>query len=449
MSLSSPATKAIKTAKGTDPSAVVTSSDQMRQLLDYAARVAASDTKVLITGESGVGKDVVARYIHARSARRHREYVAVNCAGVTESLLESELFGHVKGSFTGAHRDTRGKLQVAHHGTLFLDEIGEMSGRMQGILLRFLENGEVQPVGADAAPATANVRVIAATNRNLAEMVAAGSFRNDLLYRLCVVHIHVPPLRERPEDIRTLGAFFLDQAALRQATLQPAATRTTLTEEAWQLLEKYRWPGNVRELQNVMEQSIWLADPGDPLVAAQLPSIVRENRPPAFSGGERRHQVADELFAMLRQGKYTFWEPVHRMFLAHDLTRVDIRELVRCALRVTRGNYRGVMTLFNIPDSDYKKFMNFLATHGCGAEFREFRNPSSIPPRIRRAPFPELLNSAAAGGDRGQPSTGVAPPEFDEAASPPVESSESTLPIRLERSSSAHPPDPPIPQPRR
>ena len=190
----------------------MTASEQMRQLVKYAERVASSDAKVLITGESGVGKDVIARYIHAHSARRHREYVAVNCAGVTESLLESELFGHVKGSFTGAYRDKRGKLQLAHGGTLFLDELGEMTPRMQGLLLRFLENGEIQAVGAEAATTTVNVRVIAATNRNLTEMVAAGTFREDLLYRLCVVHIHVPPLRERPEDVRTLGAHFLEKS---------------------------------------------------------------------------------------------------------------------------------------------------------------------------------------------------------------------------------------------
>ena len=175
---------------------VVTASDRIRELLAYAARVAASDAKVLITGESGVGKDVIARYVHARSNRRRGEFVAVNCAGVSETLLESELFGHVRGSFTGAYRDKRGKLQLAHQGTLFLDELGEMTPRMQGMLLRFLENGEIQAVGADVAATRVNVRVIAATNRNLSEMVAAGTFREDLLYRLRVVHLHVPPLRE-------------------------------------------------------------------------------------------------------------------------------------------------------------------------------------------------------------------------------------------------------------
>ena len=362
-------------------SGFITASDQMRRLLQFAARVASGDAKVLITGESGVGKDVIARHIYTHSARRHREFVAVNCAGVTESLLESELFGHVKGSFTGAHRDRRGKLQLAHDGTLFLDELGEMTPRMQGMLLRFLENGEIQAVGADAARTTVNVRVIGATNRNLTEMVAAGTFREDLLYRLRVVHIHVPPLRERPEDVRRLARHFLEHSQ------RP----TTLTDEAWAVLEKYRWPGNVRELQNVMEQAIWLASPGEPLSAAQLPPLINVAGVAPTLVVERRLGLADELFLMMTEGKYTFWEPIHGMFLARDLTRHDIRELVRCGLRLTRGNYRSVLPLFNIPDSDYKKFMNFLSTHGCRVPFREFRNPTANPSRRRRPSVPELL----------------------------------------------------------
>jgi transcriptional regulator with PAS, ATPase and Fis domain len=175
----------------------------MLRIRELARRAGCSDAKTLITGESGVGKDVVAREIHAKSARASREFVAVNCAGIAEELLESELFGHVKGSFTGAYRDCAGKLQLADGGTLFLDEIGEMSPRMQAALLRFLESGEIQPVG-DTRSRTVNVRVIAATNRNLPERVAAGHFREDLLYRLRVIEIAVPPLRERRADIPAL-----------------------------------------------------------------------------------------------------------------------------------------------------------------------------------------------------------------------------------------------------
>src|SRR5262245_1279695 len=228
----------------------VVASAAMLDLFKFAKRAAVNDAKVLVTGESGVGKDVVARQIHANSKRRLKEFVPVNCAGVTESLLESELFGHVKGSFTGAFRDKVGKLRLAHQGTLFLDEVGEMSLRMQALLLRFLENGEIQSVGSDAAPAVVDVRVVAATNRNLSEMVAAGKFREDLLYRLRVIHLHVPPLRNRVEDIRPLAMHFF----ARRGQL------ATLTEEAWQMLSQYRWPGNVRELQNVVEQMAWLSN---------------------------------------------------------------------------------------------------------------------------------------------------------------------------------------------
>src|SRR5881628_3698027 len=171
-------------------------------------RIARSDAKVLITGESGVGKEIVARTIHTRGPRATNVFAPVNCAGLPETLLESELFGHVKGSFTGAYRDKPGKLETAHNGTVFLDEIGEMTLRMQGLLLRFLETGELQKVGADDGGHHVNVRVIAATNRNLREMIAQGTFREDLFYRLNVILIVVPPLRDRREDIPLLVDYF-------------------------------------------------------------------------------------------------------------------------------------------------------------------------------------------------------------------------------------------------
>src|SRR5437764_2966116 len=180
---------------------LIGASPQILALVEEIHRVARSDAKVLITGESGVGKELVARAVHSQSSRAHRLFVPVNCAGLPETLLESELFGHVKGSFTGAYRDKPGKLELADSGTVFLDEIGEMTLRMQGLLLRFLETGELQKVGADGSSRIVNVRVIAATNRNLRDMVAQGAFREDLFYRLNVIHIVVPPLRERKDDV--------------------------------------------------------------------------------------------------------------------------------------------------------------------------------------------------------------------------------------------------------
>src|SRR5689334_11416157 len=174
-------------------------------------RVARSDAKVLVTGESGSGKEIVAQSIHLLSPRASMMFAPVNCAGLPESLLESELFGHVRGSFTGAYRDKPGKLEAAHNGTVFLDEIGEMTLRMQGLFLRFLETGELQKVGADETGRVVNVRVIAATNRNLRDMISQGTFREDLFYRLNVIHLVVPPLRERREDIPLLVDHFVNR----------------------------------------------------------------------------------------------------------------------------------------------------------------------------------------------------------------------------------------------
>ncbi len=348
-------------------------------LIKQAEHAAPGDAKVLLTGESGVGKDVIAQHIHNHSRRSTGEYVAVNCAGLTESLLESELFGHVKGSFTGAFRDKPGKLQIAHHGTLFLDELGEMSLRMQALLLRFLENGEIQAVGSDRTGCTVDVRVIAATNGNLSELVATGRFREDLLYRLKVIHLHVPPLRSRPADIRPLVAHFLARTG-RTITLQP---------EAWKVLEQYRWPGNVRELQNIVEQLIWLAPTDRPIEATHLPAVMR-SVPSVTAAHERRRQLADDLYQAVVTGGYSFWDDIHPLFLARDITRHDMRELLRRGLNATRGNYRSMLTLFRMPKSDYKRFLNFLAAHDCGIDYREFRNASpsvSAPPQRPTALF--------------------------------------------------------------
>ena len=376
----------------TSDSKIITASKQMRDLFAYAARVAASDAKVLITGESGVGKDVIARHIHAHSARRGREFVAVNCAGVAESLLESELFGHVKGSFTGAHRDKLGKLQLANGGTLFLDELGEMSPRMQGVLLRFLENGEITPVGSDTTSSKVNVRVIAATNRNLPEMVTAGQFREDLLYRVRVIHLHVPPLRDRREDIKPLATHFLSRSGKDVA----------LTEDAWAVLERHRWPGNVRELQNVMEQISSVATDDTVVDVAQLPHALKSSGQAVLPARERRRQLADELFQAIVDGGYSFWEHIHPMFLERDITRHDVRELVRRGLSVSKGNYRGLLDLFGIPASDYKRFMNFLSTHDCRPDFREFRNPTTVLDRRPTTKFPGLRPTRPA--ERPEPS---------------------------------------------
>ena len=208
--------------------------------IECAAR---SDAKVLITGESGVGKEIAAGLIHQKSRRARMPLVTINCAGIPDSLLESELFGHMRGSFTDAYRDRPGWLERAPGGTIFLDEVGEMTLRMQALLLRFLENGEMQRVGSDRPQAKVDVRVIAATNRNLQTQIAEKSFRHDLYYRLNVVHIDIPPLRERRDDIPLLVAHFVPELSDRH-DLEPPC----VSDEVMEKLMAYDWPGNVREV---------------------------------------------------------------------------------------------------------------------------------------------------------------------------------------------------------
>jgi transcriptional regulator with PAS, ATPase and Fis domain len=374
---------------------IVGDSQALRDVCAVARRVAASDAKVLITGESGVGKDLIARLVHWHSKRASGAYIAVNCAAFTESLLESELFGHVRGSFTDAVRDSPGKLLLAHKGSIFLDEVGEMSLRMQALLLRFLESGEIQPVGADGPRAPVDVRVIAATNRNLQEAVASGQFREDLLYRLDVVHIHVPPLRERPEDVRALVAHML-------ATSE---RQVIFDEGAMKALETYRWPGNVRELQNVVERLVWTTA-GDVIGVDDLPRQLRPSRVERLvPAHERRRQMADDLFRAITDGTLSFWSDVHRLFLDRDLTRHDIRELVRRGLVTTRGNYRSVVDLFGMPPSDYKRFLNFLTTHDCVVDYRPYRSggkdsAATKPHRVREDLATHLTRPSSTSGDR-------------------------------------------------
>ena len=331
-------------------------------------RVARSDAKILITGESGVGKEIVAQSIHARGPRAATTFAPVNCAGLPETLLESELFGHVKGSFTGAYRDKPGKLETAHMGTVFLDEIGEMTLRMQGLLLRFLETGELQKVGADGNGRRVNVRMIAATNRNLREMIGQGTFREDLFYRLNVIHIVVPPLRDRREDIPLLVEYFLSRfTAVNQSTI------TSVSPAAMKALVAYSWPGNVRELENAIERMVVtvqgnLIDVGDLSAEVRVQDVV-SLRPKR----ERRRTVADDLYKRLTEQRESFWASVYPLFMEREITRANVREVVRRGLEEARGNYRIVARLFNMESREYKRFLNFLRKHDCQIPFKEYR----------------------------------------------------------------------------
>jgi len=332
---------------------------------------ARSDAKVLLTGESGVGKEVVARLIHQHSRRRNVKLVALNCAAVPDSLLESELFGHVRGSFTGAYRDKPGLLELANSGTIFLDEIGETSLRMQALLLRFLENGEVWRIGADRLQTTTNVRVIAATNRDLADRIAQREFRADLYYRLNVLHIKIPPLRERRDDIPIFLEHFFRAYSERHGSPAPE-----LTPAAQVALLTYDWPGNVRELKNIIERLVVRRRSG-PVDEADLPPEVlglthRRVNGTATSTTPVRSR-ADDLFDRMVLHGESFWSAVHPLFTQRDMTRDDLREIVSRGLTQTRGSYRLVLQLFNMPPEDYKAFLNLLRKHQCHVPFFKYR----------------------------------------------------------------------------
>ncbi len=244
--------------------AVVAAAPAMREVLELTTRAAGYKATVLLTGESGTGKEVLARAVHSGSPRSEQAFVPINCGAIPENLLESELFGHSRGAFTGADRARRGLFVEADRGTIFLDEIGELPLPLQVKLLRVLQEEEVRPVG-DSKARSVDVRVIAATARDLQADVAAGRFREDLFYRLNVVHIEVPPLRERPEDIPVLAGHFL---TLMTGRLGRPDLR--FSDEALQLLCAYHWPGNVRELENTVERAVILAD-GDEIDLSSLP----------------------------------------------------------------------------------------------------------------------------------------------------------------------------------
>ncbi len=335
---------------------------ELRQEID---RVSRSDAKVLITGESGVGKELVAHAIHARSARGGRPMVAMNCAGLPETLLESELFGHVKGSFTGAYRDTQGKLELADGGTMFLDEVAEMTLRMQGLLLRFMETGEIQKVGADRAVGRVNVRVIAATNRNLRDRITEGTFREDLFYRLNVVELTVPPLRARREDIPGLIDHFLEQFTRSNVT-----SVQHISPEATKILTEYAWPGNVRELENVIERLV-VTGRNEVVAADDLPMEVRgvDVRPRR----ERRRTVTDDLYKKLVEDRESFWTTVYPLYMQREITRANMQDLVRKGLEEARGSYKTVARMFNMEARDYKRFLNFLRKQESQLPFKEYR----------------------------------------------------------------------------
>src|SRR5438270_4521232 len=258
-------------------------SPALRQVMAAIGRAAPTNATVLITGESGVGKELIARTIHRNSLRSRERFVQVNCAAIPEDLIESELFGHEKGSFTGATEKQVGKFEQADRGTIFLDEVGDMSAKTQAKVLRVLQEGEVERLGS-ARTIKVDVRVIAATNKNLEEEIEKGHFREDLYFRLAVIPIHVPPLRERPEDIPLLVRHYMDYIA-RENNTRPKR----ITQAALDAMQRYRWKGNVRELRNTVER-LHIMTGGDTIDIVDLPSAVRS---PSAVGSAASRQSGD------------------------------------------------------------------------------------------------------------------------------------------------------------
>lgn len=255
------------------PDNIIFVSDKFREVYELTLQVAQSDANILVLGESGTGKELIAGAVHYNSPRRSRRFLSINCAALSDTLLESQLFGHVRGAFTGAITTQKGLLEEADGGTLFLDEIGDVSAAVQAKLLRVIQERDFIPVGATKAKSV-DIRFVAATNKNLAKEVQEGRFREDLYYRLNVITIDLPPLRERPEDIEPLAEHFMRKYARRiKKELRG------ISPEALQLLRSYRWPGNVRELENVMERAVILSR-GDQVLPAVLPLRGKESPPP-------------------------------------------------------------------------------------------------------------------------------------------------------------------------
>ncbi len=259
---------------------IIGASSAMEKVFGIVDRVADTEASVLITGESGTGKELVARSIHLRSSRQNKPFVAINCAAIPYDLLESELFGHVKGAFTGAVRDREGKFQLADGGTIFLDEIGELPVGLQPKLLRVLQEKAVEPVGG-TKPSKLDLRILAATNLDIEKAVSEGKFREDLYYRLSVIPIHLPPLRERREDIQLLIKYFCGKHGERKVSFD---------RECMELMVSYRWPGNVRELENSIERILIMRN-GDTIKADDLPEKIRSGASNSLSGINGNEEV--------------------------------------------------------------------------------------------------------------------------------------------------------------
>ena len=356
---------------------IIGRSERMHALYQMIETVAPVQSTVLVTGESGTGKELVARAIHDLSPRAEKPFVSVNCGAFTETLLESELFGYVKGSFTGANANRKGLFEAANSGTIFLDEIGEMSPAMQVKLLRVLQERKVRPVGA-TEEMIVDTRVIAATNRDLASMVSSNTFREDLYYRISVIPIELPPLRERAEDISELANHFV------QKFCTPTGRTLTVSEPAMKLLERYSWPGNVRELEHTIERA----------VALERTNSIEPERLPEKISNYNPYRVAEAMVF-----------PEEGIDLTAHLDQLE-KTYVLEALRRTSGNQTMAAELLRLSVRSLRHLLDKHGARGLTAQMRdERRGPDSTPRRRASDQGPrrreEDAEFAAGAGDSG------------------------------------------------
>ena len=337
---------------------IIGRSPSMIALFHMTETVAQVQSTVLVTGESGTGKELVARAIHDLGPRAEKPFVSVNCGAFTETLLESELFGYVKGSFTGANTNRKGLFEAANSGTIFLDEIGEMSPAMQVKLLRVLQERKLRPVGA-TEEMSVDTRVIAATNRDLGSMVTAGTFREDLYYRISVIPMELPPLRERVEDISELATHFVEKFCA------PTGRTLTVSENAMRLLEKYSWPGNVRELEHAIERAVALETTGT-IEPERLPEKITNYNP---------HRVAEAMEF-----------PDEGINLTAHLDQLEKTYLVE-ALQRTAGNQTTAADLLRLSVRSLRHLLDKHGIRGLTAQMRDERRGADSTPR-RRATDP-------------------------------------------------------------
>ena len=330
---------------------IVGKSEPMQKIFKLIGQLAASQATALITGESGTGKEIVARAVYQNSFRFTKPYLAVNCAAIPENLLESELFGHEKGAFTGAHALRIGKFEQCHRGTIFLDEIGDMSLHTQTRILRVLQSGDFERVGGNK-PIQVDVRIIAATNKNLEEAVAEKEFREDLFYRLNVVRIRLPALRERREDIRLLVGYFL-----KKFSASHSSRRKSISSDALRVLEEHDWPGNVRELENTLQRALVVAK-GEAILISDLPPEVLKKKtlPVANPSPENASPPTAQ-----RQDATDFPNLANKLFQwaqkSPDLKILPAveRELIRLTLQKTKGNQIQAASLLGITRATLRK----------------------------------------------------------------------------------------------